>query len=100
MMKFDPTVVAVSVLAVWRGTHLLTAEDGPWDAILHLRRLLGRMLDCFYCLSFWIAAPIAVITASGLGERILLWLAYSGGAVLLEKLTEARQAQWHTEGDQ
>jgi len=47
----------VASLAVWRVTHLLNAEDGPWDLAARLRaRLgdgpLGRMLGCFYCWLF------------------------------------------------
>ena len=53
----------LGVLTVWRITHFLQAEDGPWDIVIRLRRfvgegLWGRLLDCFYCLSVWIAAPI------------------------------------------
>ena len=55
----------LGTLAVWRITHLLQAEDGPWDVVVHLRRragtgFWGQLLDCFYCLSVWIAAPFAV----------------------------------------
>jgi hypothetical protein len=47
---------ALSVLCVWRVTHLLHAEDGPWDLLVLLRRLAGtgitgKVMDCFYCLS-------------------------------------------------
>ena len=28
-------------LCVWRVTHLLHAEDGPWDLVVRLRRLAG-----------------------------------------------------------
>ena len=55
-----PLRFLVSSLAVWRITHLLAEEDGPWDSIVKLRekirwRWLGSALDCFYCLSVWIA---------------------------------------------
>jgi hypothetical protein len=79
-------------LGVWRVTHLLNAEDGPWDVSAKLRRaarsgFLGRLLDCFYCLSLWIAAPFAWFLGTGYGERFLLWLALSAVAILLERLT-------------
>ena len=82
----------VAVLAVWRLTHLLNAEDGPWDAIVRLRRLagdgmFGRLLDCFYCLSLWISAPIACLLHQTWGERLLVWPALSAGAILLERIT-------------
>lgn len=87
----------LGVLAVWRVTHLLYAEDGPWDVIVRVRRLAGtgfwgRLLDCFYCLSLWMAAPLAVLLGSGWAERLLLWPALSAGAILLERATSREDA--------
>jgi hypothetical protein len=89
-MKFYALVLGL--LAVWRITHLLNAEDGPGDVAARLRRaagagFLGAALDCFNCLSLWVAAPFAAGLGDGLGERLLLWPALSGGAILLERLT-------------
>lgn len=86
--------LVLGILAVWRVTHLLQAEDGPWDVVVHLRRragagFWGQLLDCFYCLSVWAAAPFAVYVGHGLGDGIVLWLALSGGAILLERATAA-----------
>lgn len=83
----------LGILSVWRITHLLHAEDGPWDVVVHLRRkagvgFWGELLDCFYCLSVWIAAPFAIFLGQKLGERILLWPALSAGAILLERVTD------------
>lgn len=85
----------LGTLAVWRVTHLLVAEDGPWDIVVRARRragsgFWGRLLDCFYCLSLWIAAPLAVLLGATWAERVLLWLAMSGAAILLERMTRAR----------
>jgi hypothetical protein len=87
----------VAVLGVWRATHLLAAEDGPFDLIARLREwagrgFAGRLLDCFNCLSLWVAAPFALETASRWEERVLSWLALSGAAILLERLTTVRSA--------
>ena len=54
--------IVLAVLATWRVTHLLASEDGPADIIFRFRRLLGqslvgKLMDCFNCLSLWIAAP-------------------------------------------
>ena len=86
----------VGVLAVWRVTHLLQAEDGPWDIVVRFRRLAGKgfwgkLLDCFYCLSVWIAAPVCWLIGEGWMERLLLWPALSAGAILLERLTERQE---------
>jgi hypothetical protein len=93
MMQAAPLAwFVVAVLGVFRVTHLLWTEDGPWDFFTRLRRAVagsffGRMLDCFYCASLWVALPFAVLLVSGMRERTLLWLGLSGGAVLLQKLT-------------
>lgn len=88
----------VGMLAAWRVTHLLNAEDGPWDLSVRLRRaagagFLGKLLDCFYCLSLWVAAPVAALLSSSWRDGVLLWLALSGGAVLLQRLS-SRDANW------
>lgn len=84
--------LALGILAVWRVTHLLNAEDGPGDVFVHFRRWLGQgfwgsLLDCFYCLSMWIAAPLACCIGDNWMESFLLWPALSGGAILVERLT-------------
>ena len=84
--------LAVGILVVWRITHLLQAEDGPWDIVVRLRRragdgFCGKLLDCFYCLSLWVAFPVALGLGHGWADRLLLWPALSGGAILLERAT-------------
>ena len=83
----------LGILSVWRITHLLQAEDGPWDIVVWLRRragtgLWGQLLDCFYCLSVWIAAPFAIYLGETYPQRLLLWPALSAGAILLERATD------------
>lgn len=99
----------LGVLAVWRVTHLLSAEDGPWDLLDRLRqrargRFWGALLDCFYCLSLWIALPVAIWIGTGWLERILLWPAVSAGAILLERMTSQSQvsppAAYHYETEE
>lgn len=87
--------LALGVLSVWRITHLLQAEDGPWDITVRLRRAagegaLGAALDCFACLSLWVAAPFAVWLGTDPGHGLLLWLSLSGAAMLLERVVEKR----------
>lgn len=83
--------LVLAVLACWRATHLLAREDGPWDAVARLRAalgggMLGRMMDCFYCLSVWVALPLALFVTPAPAERAVAWLAVSGGACLLERI--------------
>jgi Protein of unknown function (DUF1360) len=82
----------LAVLATWRVTHLLASEDGPADLIVRFRALLGdgvagKLMDCFYCLSLWIAAPAALFVTRAALEWVFVWLAVSGGASLLERAT-------------
>lgn len=81
----------LAVLATWRATHLLASEDGPADVIVRLRALLGRsiagkLIDCFNCLSLWIAAPATLFVTRKVLDWLLVWLALSGAACLLERL--------------
>ena len=82
----------VSALAVWRLTHLLGKEDGPFDIIFLIRKKAGTgffatLLDCFYCLSIWVALPFGLWLGLNWWEKILTWLALSGAACLLEQAT-------------
>lgn len=79
-------------LTVWRITHLLSNEDGPFDMVIKFRKLFGQgffgtLLDCFYCLSIWVAIPFASLSGDSISEILLLWGALSGFACLLEKAT-------------
>src|SRR5271169_2169959 len=81
----------LAVLATWRVTHLLASEDGPADIIVRFRALLGqsilgKLMDCFNCLSLWVAALAAFFVSRTPLEWIFCWLALSGGACLLERM--------------
>jgi len=88
----DYTLLILSVLATWRVTHLLANEDGPGGIIFKARvrlgnGMVGSLMDCFNCLSFWVAAPAAFFLTSDLFSWIVAWLAISGAACLLEQMT-------------
>lgn len=85
-------LVILSILTIWRLTHLFSKEDGPWDIIYRIRKaagagFFGNLLDCFYCLSIWIALSFGIWLGNSWWEKILYWLALSGAACLLEQLT-------------
>ena len=103
MTEFYRLVLAV--LVVWRVTHFLHAEDGPWEVSVRIRRkagtgILGRVLDCFHCLSLWIAAPTAVLIGQSALERWLLWPAISAGAILIERTTDRAPAAIYREDEE
>jgi len=86
----------VATLATWRITHLFHAEDGPGKMFVHFRRLFGEsmvgdLLDCFYCLSVWVALPPAFLLGQSWSDRLWLWPALSAGACLLFRWTEPEE---------
>ena len=88
----DWLTFTITLLAVWRITHLFQAEDGPFDLVYKIRKLagdgfIGKMMDCFYCLSVWVALAPGLYFGVGAVQKIMLWLAFSGGAILLEKFS-------------
>jgi Protein of unknown function (DUF1360) len=95
VLHLSLTDMLIASLAAWRLTHLLWDEDGPWNIFVRLRKLaansfVGQILDCFYCLSLWIALPLACWIGSSWADRAMAWLAISGAAILLERITSPR----------
>ena len=86
----------ICTLVVWRLTHLFVEEDGPWDFVFRLRKFLGnttmgKAMDCFYCFSLWIAAPVSFIISTNWATLLLSWLSLSAGACLLQQLSGIRK---------
>jgi hypothetical protein len=82
----------LAFLATWRVTHLLAREDGPADLIVRFRAILGHglaagLMDCFNCLSLWVALPLAIVLGQSWPEKLILWPALSAGAIFAERLT-------------
>jgi hypothetical protein len=98
----------LATLATWRLTHLLVSEDGPGDIVARLRALLpGSMIralaGCFGCLSLWVAAPFAFFVSARFLDIVVSWLALSGAAFLLERMSPeplvVERVAESTEGD-
>lgn len=92
----SPLLLFAGILATWRVTHLITAEDGPSNVVARLRQaagngFLGDVMDCFYCSSMWVAFPMAYWVGSSWAARGVAWLALSGGAILVERLVPERR---------
>jgi hypothetical protein len=96
---------AVAALATWRVTHLLAEEDGPADVVLRARTAagasqLGELMDCFACMSLWVAMPLTRIASRGsLGERATCWLALSGAACLLQAASSGPEPPMREDDD-
>ena len=79
----------LAVMAVWRVTHLLHLEHGPWGVLSRARAVaerlgLGDLVQCFFCLSLWVALPAGWWLAATWPGRAIAWLALSAGAILIE----------------
>ena len=55
----------------------------------------GRAMDCFYCLSLWIAIPFTFVVASHFWDWLISLLALSAAASLLEQATNRDINQTH-----
>jgi hypothetical protein len=97
----DSTRFGLAVLATWRLAHLVAYEDGPGNTIARARARagtgpVGELMDCFYCLSLWVAAPLALAVTGHRRDAPIVWLALSGAACLLEKTTSTHeQGGWN-----
>jgi hypothetical protein len=82
----------VAALAVWRVTHFIVLEDGPF-AISRRLRFLGaavgaaKLFGCFLCVSVWAAIPFALLLTRRPLELVVVIPALSGAAILLERIT-------------
>ena len=90
--------VVLSALAVWRLTHLLHFEDGPFQVLKKLRGLLRRLslsgfLDCFVCLSLWVAVPFGCALGSSSAEIVLLVFGLSAAAILIDRAVGIPEAE-------
>jgi hypothetical protein len=73
-------------------THLIAEEDGPGNIVVRARARLGNsmageLMDCFYCSSVWVAAPLTLTVTRRPRDVVGTWLALSGAACLLERAT-------------
>lgn len=75
------------ILAAWRLTSLYANEDGPFDVIRKLREFVG--VYCFMCVSVW----FGVLVGALVHQSILIGLAYSAGAIIIEEILCAVDAR-------
>jgi hypothetical protein len=93
----DAVSFVVGCLAVWRVTHLVAEEDGPGGVVATIRarvgaRALGPLMDCFFCLSIWLAAPFAVWLARDIASGVVTWLGLSGAACIIQMATGRKES--------
>ena len=78
-------------LATYRLALLITTEEGPFELAARFRNLflsdnwLGRGVRCFYCVSFWVAMCVFLLSLHPIGKLIVMWLGIAGGALIVER---------------
>lgn len=90
MLELNFLNFAINCLAIWRLSHLLSQENGPFNLSQRLRKyagvgFFGSLLSCFYCCSVWLAIPFALLFDINYLQKGILWMALSGGACIIEK---------------
>lgn len=90
----DLLTFIVAALACYRLTQLVIYDEGPFSlfdrvrAVLHVHERndwLGRGLTCPACVSFWLGLALALVTARGAVDVLLVWLAYSAVALVIAR---------------
>ena len=95
LSEINPMTFILCTLAVWRISYLFSQEDGPFDLVIKIRKpfgqgQIGKLLDCFFCLSIWISIPFACIIALTILDGIIVTLALSGAASLLFLISQKK----------
>ncbi len=93
MTTADLFTLVLHTLAVWRVSHLVSEEMGPFDSMYKLRKAMGvgffgSLLSCFYCTSMWVAWVLALYQSDGLIQVAIYTLALSGFACIIFKFSE------------
>lgn len=92
----DALTIILGSLAVWRVTHMLFDELGPFGAFARFRAWtatkdetvggIADLFDCFLCLSVWVGAIASLFISNTLKEFILNTLALSASAILINRV--------------
>jgi hypothetical protein len=88
-MESTPLNLALLSLATWRVTTFFYQESGPLDVVAKFVELskdwpiVGAALDCFYCLSLWVAIAPAVLLADSVTAFFVDWLSLSAISILI-----------------
>jgi Protein of unknown function (DUF1360) len=94
-------IIALVVLAVYRVSHMVALEDGPFEAFFWWREFLTKKFglnhwitkgfNCPLCISFWVSLIGAIIIYRGnLVYFFVYWLAIAGAVMVLHLLVYRR----------
>lgn len=100
----------LAALATWRLSFLLVREEGPWHFAERIRKSVsrdgfGELLTCVKCTSVWVALPFAFyvgksVVGNSFTELVVIWLALSGVAALIDEVTRPPFEWQGTEDDE
>ena len=95
----------LAALATWRLAFLLAREEGPGKVFSRLRQKLGSgfvggLVGCVKCMSLWIAVPFAFFVDGDRIELVVIWLALSGVAAVIDEWTRPPFEWQETKGDE
>lgn len=87
-------LLVLLTLAVYRVSHMLAYEDGPFDVFARMRGAvgqaswIGRGLHCVLCLSFWLSLVVFFLLypVVGVVMGVVAWQAVAGGVLVLHKV--------------
>lgn len=81
--------------AVWRVTHILFQEKGPFEIFEKMRNLMVNLewnpTFCFKCTSVWVALILTAFLGLTLPMYILTAFAASGMAILIRLIIEQEE---------
>lgn len=93
-MGADKLLLVVCLpLACWRLSVMLVSEPGPFEVFEWIRhkaqgKMLGDLLACVWCTSVWVSAGLLVSAQFVAGQWVIVWLALSTGAILVDAIVE------------
>lgn len=97
-------IILLATLAVYRVSHMLAQETGPFALCYRFRSWVGDKavvpglpmqkqphawiiegVTCPLCISFWLALPAALFVTVDWWTWSLVWLGIAGGVLVLHK---------------
>ena len=94
----NAVALALAALATFRLSVAITEEEGPFGLFRKVRgwvdpdqkTWLGRGLNCVFCVSFWIALPIAALVTLDLYTLPLVWWGLAGAVMIIRRWEQKR----------
>lgn len=96
-MPVNSFIFLLSVLSIYRLSHMIVFEDGFFDVFIRMRMWIDshanpndwkvKGFHCILCVSFWLSLIPAIFFSENIYYFFLLWGGVSGGVLVLHKLS-------------